>query len=92
MIITINGRNLEIGIGRTVNNTILEDRMAHNHPPIGSIIPIASNAQIVITSATTVRAENIDDSGKVTAARDNTITSEQMSKLRDQWAINEASC
>lgn len=90
MVLTVNGRTLDIGM-RRINNTILDERMSHDCPPVGAVIQVASNARMVVTSGTTVRAENLDANGKVTATRDNTLTADQMLKVRDAWAINEAS-
>ena len=90
MVITVKGRTLDIGM-RKISNTILDERMSHDCPPVGTIIQVASNARMVVTSATTVCAENIDEEGRVTATRDNTMTADQMLKVRDLWAINEAS-
>jgi hypothetical protein len=90
MTITINNRQLELGT-RNIDKIILCERMSHDFPPIGTVVSIASNARLIITSASTVRAENLDADGAVTATRDNTLQPDQMLKIRDMWAIAEAS-
>ena len=69
----------------------MNERMSHDCPPVGTVVPVHSNARAVITSATSITAENLDDEGNVVSSQDATITSEQMLKIRDVWAINEAS-
>jgi len=89
MITTIKGRDFDIGT-TCVDPKIIEKCMEIDYPPVDTIVYVNDSSRFVVTSTNTVRAESINEKGAVVSARDITMSTDQMLKIRDLWAINSA--